>query len=529
MMEHINQYVKWRGDIGFEISPFNEIDNLVLCQFSYLDMKEVLSEKDDKSIKEIIRDLKDRGLPLRKKAADDSARYTDFIERLEKSKRFGDLRVTDFEDIYDTDKQLQFSAITVTEENFCAVVFRGTDDTIVGWKEDFMICFTEPKAQKYAAYYLAKAIRNHGDVYVMGHSKGGNLAIYAAAVLNDAVRTHVKHIYCDDGPGFCEEVLSNDLISKVSDITTKIVPTFSVIGGVFDPGFKDTIIVESDRQLLDQHELCSWGIDGMSLKLAKGYDPLSVQIKEGFNAWVKSVDMDKRKPFVDALFDSMSETGCVTIEELSQKGPQVLRHVFSRVIVEDGDVRKTAAKLPDNLLFDGAGEKVKQNPTLKQAVKSELFKGILTTVLGIVAILIPEDLIFVAAVAGMAAVTVAENVYCIVRLKRCYWNIRHEAVHLALSTALIAFTVLTILKDGALFVIASALFGLLFLGFCANDITRARCYRKHKVIMSLLIAMAAFWGISGVFHNGCPGVHFALVYGNRRNSGDNRRSDACGD
>jgi len=53
MMEHINQYVKWRGDIGFETSPFNEIDNLVLCQFSYLDMKEVLSEKDDKSIKKL--------------------------------------------------------------------------------------------------------------------------------------------------------------------------------------------------------------------------------------------------------------------------------------------------------------------------------------------------------------------------------------------------------------------------------------------------------------------------------------------
>jgi len=509
-MEHINDYVKWRGDITFEDRPFCEIDNLVLCQFSYLDIPKRFTEEPDITITNIVNMMSEEGIPLRKKAADDSDRFRDFISKIARSERFGSLEVHDFEDVIDEDKDVQFSAMTITGHGICAVVFRGTDDTVVAWKEDFMICFTEPKAQKYAAFYLARAIKRYGDAIVLGHSKGGNMALYAASSVNDSVRSRIRHVYCNDGPGFCPEVLDPDALKIIDPITTKIRPEFSIIGGIFEPQISDSYIIKSDGKQFDQHELCSWGIDGTKLLLAQDHDPLSQQIVEGVNSWVGTVGMEGRKEFVDTLFDTILNTGAKTIEDLTAKGEPVIRNVFRKVIIENPDTRAAAANLPDNILFDGAGarakEKISQDPFYKRVMGSELIKGVITCIAGLAAVLLPDDLIFIACIGILVADTIVQNIYAFTRLKRCYWNFRKEAIHLFLASFLLIVTLLTLFKEGALFVMASGLFALLLLWFCGNTVIRARRYRKHIGIRILLIIMTTQWGGAAIFIMFAPEV-----------------------
>lgn len=503
-MEHINDYVKWRGDLTFEDRPFCDIDNLVLCQFSYLDIPRRFAEEESVTIMDVVNMMCEEGLPLRKKAADDSDRFRDFIRKTAVSLRFGSLEIHDYEDIIDEDKDLQFSAMTITGHGICSVVFRGTDDTVVAWKEDFKICFTEPKAQKYAAFYLARAVKRFGgDVIVCGHSKGGNMALYAASAVNDSVRSKISHVYCNDGPGFCPEVLDPESLKIIDPISTKIRPEFSIIGGIFEPEITDSYIVKSDGKQFDQHELCSWGIDGIKLLTAPEHDPLSEQIIGGVNSWVGTVGIEERREFVDTLFDSILSTGAKTIEDLTAKGEPVIRRVFRKVIIENPDTRSAAANLPDNILFDGAGakakEKIKKDPKIKDLMESELIKGVLTCIAGLAAVLLPDELMYIACILLLAAVTIAENIYCFYRLKRCYWNIRKEAIHLFLASFLLIVTLLTLFKEGALFVMASGLFALLLLWFCGNTVIRARRFRKHLAIRILLIVMAAQWGGAAVF------------------------------
>ncbi len=513
-MEHINEYVKWRGDISFEDSPFCEIDNLVLCQFSYLDIPRRFAEEDSVTVTDIVNMMSEEGLPLRKKAADDSARFRDFIKKTAVSERFGSLEIHDYEDIIDEEKDLQFSAMTLAGQGICAVVFRGTDDTVIAWKEDFMICFTEPKAQKYAAFYLARAVKRFGEVIVCGHSKGGNMALYAASQVNDSVREKIVHVYCNDGPGFCPEVLDPDDLKIIDPITTKITPEFSVIGGIFEPEITDSYIVKCDRKQFDQHELCSWGVNGSKLLTAAEHDPFSEQIVGGINSWVSTVSIDERKEFVDTLFDALLSTGAKTIEELTKQGEPVLSNVFRKVIIENAGTRSAAVNLPDNILFEGAGTKAKEkllsNPKIKALIESAIAKGVITCVAGTAAVLLPDDLIYIACITVLVAATIAENIYCFIRLKRCYWDIKKETIHLSISSILLIITLLTLIKEGALFVMASGLFALLMLWFSGNTAIRARKLRKHKIIRLLLIVMAVLWGGAAFFILFAPEVTLRL-------------------
>ena len=139
-------------------------------------------------------------------------------------------------------------------------------------------------------------------------------------------------------------------------------------------------------------------------------------------------------------------------------------------------------------------------------MESELIKGVITCVAGLAAVLLPDELIFIACIGILAAVTIVENIYAFIRLKRCYWNFRKEAIHVFLGSVLLIVTLLTLFKEGALFVMASGLFALLLLWFCGNTVIRARRYRKHIGIRILLIIMAAQWGGAAVFIMFAPEV-----------------------
>ena len=504
-MDNITDYVRWVGASDFEGRAFSRVDNIVLSQLSYLDLKDIpeLSEKDGTmTLKDAVNSLMSLGLPIRKMAPDDSIRFTNLVKACAASKRFGSLYITSFTDIFDEEDSIQFSATTYSPDpkgGWAFVAFRGTDSTIAGWKEDFMMSFMLTSSQKLAEKYVRNSLKTFDTIMVGGHSKGGNLAIYSAAVLPDELFDRIEHIYTNDGPGFCPEVLKEDLVQRANPKTTRIIPQFSVIGNVFAPQIDDSYIVKSDKQMGDQHELCSWGIDHGDILIAPdGMDPLAVSINTGIDKWIYSVDIDERRRFITALFDSMSENGTVTVEEFTAQGTKGWERVLNIVMGDDEGFRKAAASLPDQLFLDGQGKKVAKSGLIRQFRKSDLAKGLAMILAGLVIFLIPEGFMFILVIALLFAATAISIMLTVRKMKKDNWNLQAHLVDATVSSALLATSIITFVKEGALFVMASGIFAALLFACSYNCFARAKkTHNRHFVV--LLIIMSAIWAVSGIY------------------------------
>lgn len=511
-MSNITDYVRWYKDTGFDAKPFTKVDNIVLCQLSYIDFKPVLGEdyvssSDAITLSECIAKFGEMDIPIRKQAPDDSERFTALVRACAESVRFGKLKISRFKDVYSDDSSIQFCTVTFSpaedgNDKASYVAFRGTDSTIAGWKEDFMFSFTLTGAQKMAAEHLSSEIDRVGKVLTGGHSKGGHLAMYAASCLDGDRFSKIVRVYTNDGPGFCEDVFPEETIAKIDPVTTRIIPVFSIVGCQFEPHITDCYIVKSDKLMLDQHELCSWQIDHGELSDAGEKDPISVMLNEGINRWLNSIDLKDRKKFVDALFDSMSEGGTKTLQEFSDLGLIGWERVFNSVIKDDATVRKIVASLPDQVLFKGDAGKVKKKITrwtiYRQYMSSELAKGLMTILIGLTMTLISEGFIFALVGTVLIIVTTFFVSATIRRLIKDKWNLNKNFVYAILSILLIAVTLITFIKEGALFVMGSALFGTAQLAEAYNCVNRTK-KETWKFRRVFLIIMSVIWASSGTF------------------------------
>ena len=504
-MDNITDYVRWVGGTGFEGRPFSRVDNIVLCQLSYLDLKDIpeINEEDGvMTLREAVTSLTNLGYSIRKMAPDDSERFTALVKAAANSKRFGDLYISSFTDILNEEDSVQFSAMTFSPEKkggWAFVAYRGTDSTIAGWKEDFMTSFMLTSSQTMAEDYLRENLKKYDAVLVGGHSKGGNLAVYAAAVLPDELFARVEHIYSNDGPGFCPEVLNADLVKRANPKTTRIIPEFSVVGSVFAPEIDDSYIIKSDKQMAEQHELCSWGIDHGDIMISSdGLDPLAERINRGIDKWIFSVNIDERRRFINAFFDSMSEDGTQTIEEFTAQGTKGWERLLNVVLGDDEGLRLAAAALPDQMFLDGEGKKLTKSGVVKQFRRSDLAKGLAMILAGTIGFLIPEEFIFVFVSILLVAATVISIVLTIKKMKKDNWNFQPHLVDATVSFALVATTVITFVKEGALFVMASGIFAALLFACAYNSMARAKKTHNRKYAV-ILIMLSAIWAVSGIY------------------------------
>lgn len=504
-MDNITDYVRWIGASDFDGRPFSRVDNIVLSQLSYLDLKdipELNEEGGTMTIKDAVTTLTSKGIPIRKMAPDDSIRFTNLVKAAAASNRFGNLYITSFEDVFDEDDSIQFSATTYSPDpkgGWAFVAFRGTDSTIAGWKEDFMMSFMLTSSQKLAEEYVRKSLKTFDRIMVGGHSKGGNLAIYSAAVLPDELFDRIEHIYTNDGPGFCPEVLKEDLVKRANPKTTRIIPQFSVIGNVFAPQIDDSYVIKSDKQMADQHELCSWGIDHGDILIApEGMDPLAVSINEGIDSWIYSVDIEERRRFITALFDSMSEDGTLTVEQFTEQGTKGWERVLNIVMGDDEGFRIAAASLPDELFLDGQGKKVAKSGIIRQFRRSDLAKGLAMILAGLVIFLLPESFMFILVIALLIAATTISITLAVRKMKKDNWNFQAHLVDATVASALVATTIITLVKEGALFVMASGIFAALLFACSYNAFARAKKTHNRPFVV-LLIIMSGVWAVSGIY------------------------------
>lgn len=251
-----------------------------------------------------------------------------FYRSVEHNPRFAVVRVSAAEERFDSAQQTQFAAMTfLLPDGKLVVAFRGTDDSLVGWKEDFNMAYTYPvPAQKQAADYLERVgALWDGDIVLTGHSKGGNLAIYAAMNAPDAIKDRVLHIYSFDGPGFNPEVIRSYEYGTVVRRITKVVPEGSIIGVLLKASPTERrIVVRSDADGLMQHSCYTWLMDGDSFDTVDDLSDNSKTFAEAMDRWLGGMTQRQREHGVDALFRVLTSSGRDTITDLMTAGPRVI-------------------------------------------------------------------------------------------------------------------------------------------------------------------------------------------------------------
>lgn len=236
--------------------------------------------------------------------------------------RFACVRVDASDEHFSEEQQMQFAAVTMLlPGGTLAVAFRGTDDSFVGWKEDFNMAFRYPvPAQRAACEYVCAVARLwRGPMVLLGHSKGGNLAVYAAMNAPEPVQRRVTAVYSLDGPGFPSQIVGSDPYRSVMPLIVKIVPDSSIVGMILETP-EPMRVVRSDQKGVMQHLTFSWQVSGNDFEYLPQVSPSSQLFNRSLNGWLESLSTEDRERAVDALFSVLRSSHADNISDLMAAG-----------------------------------------------------------------------------------------------------------------------------------------------------------------------------------------------------------------
>ena len=322
-MKNMLDYIKEFGHVSFEERAFSEIDALVLTELEYLPLEKVVPSDENGenfvTVKEIAEYMKEH-----KKQLFDENPMMMTPERHEVSQiiadapRFQSMKFFGVVSEWDKDTTKQFAAVTVeVEPGVRLVIFRGTDDTLIGWKEDFLMTYSPlVAAQTDAKEYLAKqASLWGGDLMVSGHSKGGNLALYAAATQEEDVQLRIVDIFCFDSPGLYRSVLETKGYQNIVPLAMRYIPQDALVGLMLESEVP-YVIVKSDAVGAMQHSAMTWGIeDGQFIKVDK-LTKNSLLNDQTFKKWTESVSDEELELFWNVFFELLFTVGIETVNDV---------------------------------------------------------------------------------------------------------------------------------------------------------------------------------------------------------------------
>lgn len=328
-MANLYDYLAWRGDLTFLQSPLNEVDALIFAWLSYAEWGDAIPAPG-KGQPVTLQDAAARFLSLTNRNTEDkNAAYSNnaalsgaVVARLAgQTRRFGGVTACGFVDEIDEKEQKQFSAVTFFPGDTAFMAFRGTDSTIVGWRENCNLSLSGPvPAQVRAAEYLSQVPQAAGkSLHLAGHSKGGNLAVYAGAKCGESTRRRIRTIWNFDGPGFGDAFLADENYLALLPRIQKIVPEDSVVGMIF--AHKEQCrVVKSARSGLFQHNGVLWEVLGDHFITQEERSPSSRAFDENVQEWMGGLDEAQRREFIEALFGVLAATGAERLEDLGAEG-----------------------------------------------------------------------------------------------------------------------------------------------------------------------------------------------------------------
>ncbi len=332
----------------FEEKPFSDVDALVFAQFAYARLRDEDYSFHPSAEPVFIKDIY--------RAENFGFMFSDipffdkniqFITALAASPRFRNARILDYIDLCDSNLELQFSAMTFQTKEGFLVAFRGTDSTFTGWKEDFNMSFMDSvPAQEEALRYLQRAAEKYqGSIRLCGHSKGGNLAMYAALNCDKPIRDRIISVHDFDGPGLKNPELYENAYAELSEKIVKIMPESSIVGLLLNGAEGDFQIVKSSGIAFMQHLAFTWKIQGGEFVEGKKIAEVSKHIDKTLSAWMKGISQEDREAFVDTLFGVLSASGAKTFFDLLSSGPKQLAAMYEANKNLPEDVKKNMNKI----------------------------------------------------------------------------------------------------------------------------------------------------------------------------------------
>ncbi len=313
-MANMLDYLVWRGDVPLSLSPWNDVDSLIASTLSYMSypLEPVL-----------LLDAATRLPPLPPIEINFVKESRALLSAAGMTERFAGLLLHHAAARTNLETDMQFAAVTLDlPDGTHFVAFRGTDNTIVGWREDFNMAFESPvPAQTAAVQYLTQVAGDtDGPLILGGHSKGGNLAVYAAAHADPAIQQRIRAVYSFDGPGLDDATMVSDGYAAIARRIRSFVPQSSVVGLLlaYHPEYT---VVKSDALGLLQHDTFTWQVLGTRFVEVPDVDVGSQLVNQTVHTWLSRVTPDERRRFVDTLFDLLEATGAMTMKELMTDVP----------------------------------------------------------------------------------------------------------------------------------------------------------------------------------------------------------------
>lgn len=323
-MGNILDYLDWRGDIRLEEALFNEVDNLLLSELSYVKFDGILPGMEEnawltvKQASEIFFARHD----IEEIYADHSlvAKAPLVLKQMAETARFQNMRLSCYVNQIDEEEEKQFSALVADcQDGTFFVAFRGTDDTLVGWKEDFNMSYISAvPSQLEAVVYLEQAAKKlEGKLRLGGHSKGGNLAVYAAVKCKEELKKRIIQVYNNDGPGFSKEMLGSEQYGRMRDRIWTIVPQSSVVGMLLEHE-EEYLVTKSSQSGIMQHDPLSWEVLGSRFVYLDDVKKKSRILDKTLKNWIYEMTGEQREEFVMVLFQVLDGTGAKNLSELSE-------------------------------------------------------------------------------------------------------------------------------------------------------------------------------------------------------------------
>lgn len=475
-MSTLAEYIRWYADLSFYEKPFCEVDNVVLSMLAYYDFN-----------------VKHRASVRR--ACTNTTANDSFLEALCESRRFGSLMISEYKEIFSRDAGTQFAAMQFhLYDNVYYIAFRGTDNTLVGWREDFVMSYQTIPGQQSAVEYLERVIEDDKEYIVGGHSKGGHLALYGACHVSDPKRKRIVHIYNNDGPGLCPEVSDRTLVDKVKDRTTMIVPQYCVFGKIFEHEFDDLRIVTSPNSGLMEHDIISWEVSYGKLNTAEKLDPACQWIDDVMDQWLEAVSPEERERLVNSIFDTAESNGAETYTEVLSGGIEGAEDMLKSVV--ESDSLKTIAKIPEKALFGDFVERLRTGKLARFINANQLVEGIIFVVVGILMLIFPQvsfQLIITFLLIGLVLFQLG---YTIKKLRESHWDFSRERVRFYIFFAMAAVLAIILVKQQAIFVVGSTIAGVWLL---------VTAYRSFLSLKGFDHKGFGYWKnlVKGILYAGC--------------------------
>ncbi len=360
-------YLQWRNDVPLSVSPFNEVDNVIFSYLSYIEFGNLLENGEGFfDLKELFqRFCEENSLEEIKTAGQFTERAPLLLKEMMEGDRFLDTKVGYYAVDFDKDQVKQFAALVfLLPDGTNYVSFRGTDKTITGWKEDFLMsCQSETAGAKEAVGYFNKVAKTlEGEFILGGHSKGGNFAMYAAAFCEAKHKERILKVYNNDGPGFRDEVIQSEEFQEMLPKILTIAPQSSIIGQLLSNPAKQHVIHSTAKGIL-QHDAMTWEAEKDRL-VSSELDEISHYAKTTLGSWLETMDDESRESLCTTAFSLIESTKSETFIEFSGNLMKNMETIW-----------KEMGKLPEDKKKEIMDALAKLMESSKQAAVSQIKSG----------------------------------------------------------------------------------------------------------------------------------------------------------